>query len=120
MSAYEIPNLRFSGEAGGVIARRRFVKLNTTGKVVQAGASTDYVIGVSSQPTTAAGEVAEIYDGIVMVEAGAAVPLLAGGTPVMVKADGTAIPWVTGAGVQVAGVALTSAAAAGELISVKI
>jgi hypothetical protein len=120
MAAYEIPNLRFSGESAGAIARRRFVKFDTTGKVVQAAASTDFVAGVSSQPTTGAGQVAEIYDGIVMVEAGAAVPLLAGGSPVMVDSQGRAIAYVAGAGVNVAGLAITAAGAAGELLTVKI
>lgn len=119
MAAYEIPNLRFSGEAGGTIARRRFVNIKADGTVVQSDASTDFVVGVSSQPATI-GQVAEIYDGIVMVEAGAAVPLLANGTPVMVNATGQAIPYVTGAGVNVAGIALTPAGAAGELIAVKV
>ena len=35
MAAYEIPNLRFSGEAGDNIARRRFVKVNNLNKLVK-------------------------------------------------------------------------------------
>lgn len=120
MAAYEIPNTRFSAESGAAVARRRFVKLNVSGKGVQAAASTDFVVGVSMQPTTAAGEVLEIADGIVMVEAGAAIPLLAGGTPVMCDANGKAIPYVAGSNVLVAGVALTPAGGAGELVTVKI
>ena len=112
MAAYEIPNLRFSGEAGGNIARRRFVKVNSSEQVVQAGAG-DAVIGASSQPANA-GEVAEIYDGIVMVEAGAAVQA---GTEVEPDDQGRAVPLNTG---KKAGYALTSASAAGELISVKL
>lgn len=113
MPAYEIPNLRFSAEAAGPVARRRFVKINASEQGVQAGAG-DAVVGASSQPTTAAGEVLEIYDGIVMVEAGAAVTA---GTDVQSDADGKAITKDTGAK---AGYAITSAGAAGELVSVKI
>jgi uncharacterized protein affecting Mg2+/Co2+ transport len=123
MPAYEIPNLRFSGEAGGVIARRRFVTINAQEQIVQADVQGEHVVGVSSQPNSAAGEVAEIYDGIVMVEAGAA---LNGGQPVMTDAAGRAIPFVhaaDAAGVPTnfkAGYAVTTAAALGELVSVKL
>jgi hypothetical protein len=117
MPAYEIPNLRFSGESAGVITRRRFVTVDANEKIVQVDANTDQVVGASSQPCEKAGEVAEIYDGIVMVEAGAAVTA---GTPVMSDATGRAITYVAGAGVVQAGVAVTNAGAAGELLSVKI
>lgn len=117
MPAYEIPNLRFSGESAAAIARRRFVTVNDQEQVLQVAANTENVIGVSSQPNTAAGEVAEIYDGIVMVEAGAAV---VAGTAVMADAEARAVPYVAGAGVISAGVAITNAGAAGELVSVKL
>jgi hypothetical protein len=117
MAAYEIPNLRFSGASAAAILRRRFVKIDANEAVVQVAASTDEVIGVSSQPCTAAGEVAEIYDGIVMVEAGAAVTA---GSAVMSDASGRAIIYVAGAGVNKAGKAVTNAGAAGELLSVKL
>jgi hypothetical protein len=120
MAAFETPNLRFALESGAAVARFRFITVNTAGKGVQASASTQYVVGVAQQPVTQADRVLEIYDGIVMVEAGAAVPLLTGGTPVMVNASGQAIPYVSGAGVLVAGIALTAAGASGELIAVKI
>lgn len=112
MAAYEIPNLRFSGEAGAAIARRRFVTVNADEQVVTANA-TSTVIGVSSQPNAKAGEVAEIYDGIVMVEAAAAIDA---GSKVGSDANGKAIVATD----LVAGVAITSAGAAGELISVKL
>lgn len=117
MAAYEIPNLRFSGESAAAIARRRFVTVDANEKIVQVAANTTQVVGVSSQPTAKAGEVAEIYDGIVMVEAGAAV---GAGAAVMADAQGRAIPFVTGAGVVQAGIAITKAGGAGELVSVKI
>lgn len=116
MPAYEIPNLRFSGESEAVIARRRFVKITATEGVVQTVAN-EKPVGVSSQPCEKAGEVAEIYDGIVLVEAGAAVTA---GTLVMSDANAKAIPYVAGAGVEVAGYAVTNAGAAGELLSVKL
>lgn len=112
MAAFEIPNMRFSGEAGGNIARYRFVKVNSSEQIVQAGAG-DSVIGVSSQPANV-GEVAEIYDGIVMVEAGDAIQA---GSDVESDDYGRAIPIASG---KKAGYALTSASAAGELISVKL
>lgn len=112
MSAYEIPNLRFSGEAGAPIARRRFVTVNTKEQVVQATTATT-VIGVSSVPCAKAGEVAEIYDGIVMVEAAEKIEA---GTRVNTDDNGKA---VIATDVSV-GVAITTTVAAGELISVKL
>lgn len=112
MAAYEIPNLRFSGEAGGEINRRRFVKINANEEVIQAAAG-EAVVGVSSQPAKA-GEVAEIYDGIVMVEAGAAIPA---GSEIEVGPEARAIVLASGKKV---GYAVTGAGAAGELLSVKL
>lgn len=114
-AAYEIPNLRFSGEAGGEIKRRRFVTVNATGAVVTAVAASA-VIGVSSVPCSKAGEVAEIYDGIVMVEASAAI---APGAKLAPTADGRAVT-ATGDSANVTGIALTAASAAGELVTVKL
>lgn len=116
MAAYEIPNLRFSGEAGGTIERRRFVTVNSGEKIVQVANNTAQVVGASAVPC-ALDEVAEIYDGIVMVEAGEAIT---GGTPVMANAEGQAVAYAAGEGVVKAGVAITNAGAAGELLSVKI
>ena len=116
MTAYEIPNLRFSAEAGAAIARRRFVRLNAQEQAVQAGEG-DIVVGVSSNEASKAGEVLEIYDGIVMVEAGAAVT---SGTAVMSDVNGCAVPHDGTSTKAIAGYAMTSASAAGELISVKI
>ena len=74
MSAYEIPGLRFSIPAGAAIVQHRFVSVNANGQAIQATASTP-VIGVSMNEVTATDElpaakqIAEIADGIVMVEA---------------------------------------------------
>lgn len=116
MTAYEIPNLRFSGEAGGTIARRRFVTFNAQEQVVQVTSNTEAVVGVSSLPANK-DQVAEIYDGIVMIEAGAAV---VAGSAVMSDAEAKAVPYEAGEGVVVAGIAVTNASAAGELLSVKL
>lgn len=112
MTAYEIPNMRFSAEAGADVARRRFVKINTSGKGVQAAAG-EVVVGVSmNDPKN--GEVLEIADGILMVEAAAAI---GAGVQVQSDADGKAILKDTGIAV---GVTLTSATVAGELLTVKL
>lgn len=109
MYAYEIPGMRFSLPAGGAVERHRFVSANANSEGVQATASTP-VIGVSMNKT-AAGEVLEIADGIVIVEAAGAITA---GTAVKADAEGKA---TAGAG---AGVAITGASAAGELITVKL
>ncbi len=109
-SAYEIPNLRFSLPAGGAVKRHRFVKVGTDGVGVAATASTDIVIGASMNEVTN-GQVLEVADGIVIVEASAAI---AAGAAVVATTDGKA---VTGEGTMVA---LTAASAAGEFVAVKI
>ena len=112
MNAYEIPNLRFSMPAGEDVARRRFVAVDSDGKGVIATAAGP-AIGVSMNQA-ADGEVLEIADGIAMVEAGAAI---AAGASIAVGTAGKAA--VAGTGIVV-GTALTAAAAAGQLIAVKI
>lgn len=114
MAAYEIPNLRFSGEAGAEIKRRRFVTVNNKGQVITANATAN-VIGVSSQPCGKEGHVAEIYDGIVMVEASAAI---VPGAKVSSTAEGKAV--TTAENSTPVAIALTAAAAAGELVTVKL
>ena len=117
MNAYEIPNLRFSLPAGGAVARCRFVSVNADGNGVQATATTE-VIGasmnlVTTEENTAGGHIVEIADGIVMVEAAGAITI---GTKVYSDANGKA----TGTGTIVAGVAITGATGAGQLVAVKI
>ena len=110
-SAFEIPNLRFSAEAAATVARRRFIKLDSAGKAVQATAG-DSAIGVSLN-SAATGEVLEIVDGITIVEAGAKVDINA---VVQSDANGKAAELSTGIPL---GTAMTAAAAAGVLIAVK-
>lgn len=109
MFAFEIPGLRFSLPAGADVERCRFVSADADSNGIQATAGTP-VIGVSMNKA-AAGQVLEIADGIVMVEAGGAV---AAGVAVAADAEGKAI---AGEGTAVA---LTAATAAGELITVKL
>lgn len=112
MAAYEIPNMRFSAEAGAAVARRRFVKINANEQGVQAGAG-DAVVG-ASMVDAANGEVLEIANGIVIVEAAAAITA---GTEVQADANGKAITKTTGVA---AGVAMTNASGSGALVSVLI
>lgn len=112
MAAYEIPNMRFSAEAGAVVERRRFVKIDSDEKGVKAGAG-EAVIGASIVDADI-GEVLEIANGIVMVEAGAAITA---GSEVQSDANGKAIPLDQG---HVAGIAMTNASGDGSLVAVLI
>lgn len=117
MNAYEIPNLRFSLPAGGAVARCRFVSVDGNGNGIQATASTQ-VIGasmnlVTADEVSANDRIVEIADGIVMVEAAGAITP---GVAVYANADGKA----AGEGSVIAGVAITGATAAGELVAVKL
>jgi hypothetical protein len=112
MAAYEIPNLRFSLPAGEDIARRRFISVNSSGEGVIATAAGS-AIGVSMNQA-AYDEVLEIADGIVMVEAGGAITAGAG---IEVGANGKAVTNTGGIGI---GIALTSAASAGNIVAVKM
>ena len=115
MNAYEIPGLRFSMPAGGAVARPRFVAVDTNGNGIQAIATSN-IIGASMNQTKS-GEVLEIADGIVMVEAAATI---ASGVNVSSDKDGKAIAAVTGEGATiVAGIAIT-AGVSGGLMAVKI
>lgn len=112
MHAYEIPGLRFSLPAGGAVARYRFVSVSDE-KAVQATASTP-VVGVSMNQSDNTDHIVEIADGIVMVEAAGAI---ASGATVYPDAEGKA----TGTGTtNAAGVAITAATGAGQLVAVKI
>lgn len=111
MFAFEIPGLRFSMPAGAAIERFRFVSVNADSAGIPATATTP-VVGVSMNKTKN-NEVLEIADGIVMVEAGAAV---AAGSAVASNADGKAIVATD----KAIGVALTAASGAGDIISVKM
>lgn len=110
MNAYEIPSLRFSLPAGGAVKRHRFVAVDANSNGIQAVADSN-IIGASMNETSA-GQVLEIADGIVMVEAAKAVTA---GTLAYADANGK----VTDTGTVVAGIVITSAVAGG-LAAVKI
>lgn len=112
MHAYEIPGLRFSLPAGETIARRRFVNVNSSSAAVIATAA-GVAIGVSMDDA-ASGTPATISDGIVMVDAGAAITA---GSQVEVGATGKAVTKAAGIGV---GVAITGATGAGQVVAVKL
>ena len=112
MAAYEIPNMRFSAEAGAAIERRRFITINADEQGVHAGAG-DAVIGASMVDADV-GEVLEIANGIVIVEAAAEITA---GSEVQSDADGRVIPIDQG---HVAGIAMTNASGEGALVSVMI
>ena len=111
MYAFEIPNQRFSLPAAAEIERCRFVSVNANSAGIPATADTQ-VIGVSMNKV-AVDQVLEIADGLVVVEAGAAITA---GAAVYADAEGKA----AAAGTNVAGIAITGASGAGELITVKI
>ena len=116
MNAYEIPGMRFSLPAGGAVAQHRFVSV-TSGEATQATAETQ-IVGVSMNEVTAT-EVAanprivEIATGLVMVEAAGAIT---SGAVVYANADGKA----ASSGTIAAGVAITTAESAGDLVTVKV
>ena len=109
MYAYEIPGMRFSLPAGAEVAQHRFVSANSDSAGIQATDSTA-IIGVSMNEAKA-GEVLEIADGLVIVEAAGAIT-----AGVKVTSD-TAGKAVAGDGVAVA---ITAASGAGELVTVKL
>ena len=118
MYAYEIPGMRFSLPAGGAVARHRFVSVaNET--AIQATAATA-VVGVSMNEVTAEEiaadkRIVEIAEGIVMVEASGAIT---SGTIVYSDASGKAT--ATKGTSEAAGIAITAATGAGDIIAVKI
>lgn len=112
IGAYEIPGLRFSLPAGADVDRFRFVAINSDGEGEQATAS-DVIIGASMNQA-ADGEVLEVADGIVIIEASEAI---AAGGMVVSDANGKAADAGEGSSTIIA---LTAASAAGEFISVKI
>ena len=113
IGAYEIPSLRFSLPAGDDVERFRFVAVDSDGAGIQATAS-DVIIGASMNQA-AEGEVLEVADGIVIIEASAAIDA---GAMVVSDANGKAA--AAGEGGSSAIIALTAASAAGEFITVKI
>lgn len=109
MNAFQTPGNRWSLPAGADIPWHRFVSVNTDGNAILATDATP-VVG-ASQNETKAGEVQEIIDGLVMVEAAGAI---AAGVAVKSDASGKVI---AGTGV---GISITGATVAGQLVTVKM
>jgi hypothetical protein len=112
MAAFEIPSLRFSGNANTALARRRFL-MATNDDGFGYATPAEYTVGVSMN-NPAINEVVEVADGIVMVEAG---DVLTVGMQIQVGSDGKAAPYDAGI---VVGTALTAAGASGELATIKL
>jgi len=111
MNAFEIPSLRFSLVAGEDIAQRRFVSVNSSGEGVLASAGGNAIGASMNQPED--GQILEIADGIVMVEAGGSV---AAGAAVQSDADGKAVTQSSGIAL---GVAITGGSSS-NIIAVKM
>lgn len=113
---FEIPGFKIGTQVAAAdltASRHRFVTLDTSGKVALAGTAGVKALGVLQSPA-AAGEAAEVMvDGVTKVIAGAAI---AATGPVTTDSQGRAI--TAAATHTVNGVALQTAAAAGEVIAV--
>lgn len=113
MSAYEVPNLRFSEVAGTNLARRRLVTVNTSGELVYAGAESKQILGATLIDAKAK-ETVSVADGIVIVEAEDAITM---GSEVELGTDGKVKAKAMGTGIAVA---LTASSGAGNFISIKL
>lgn len=111
MNAFEIPgHSRFSLDAAAELVNHRFVKVNSDGKAAYATAATDPIVGVTYGEADTDAPIAIVGDGLVMVEASAAITA---GAFVGPTTNGQA---VTGGPF----VAITAAEAAGDLITVDL
>lgn len=112
MNAFEIPGcVRFTLNATSACEQYRFIKANSEGGCEYATKASDPIVGVAYTAVEAAQPLSIVNDGIVMVEASAAIEA---GAMVSPAANGMAVTdSSTGKFV-----ALTSSTAAGQLISV--
>jgi hypothetical protein len=114
--AYEIPGFSFTLPAGVDLSAAEFSfvaqDVNGLANVPAAGART--IGALNNKPKL--GESATIVNsGIAQVIAGAAIPFVAGGTPVQCDASGRAVPFTSG---FYCGLALEVASGAGIIIAV--
>lgn len=112
---FEIPGFKLGTQvaSAALTERHRFVELTTTGTIAQVDTAGAAAIGVL-QDTVAAGDAAEVtITGVSKVVAGAAITSTG---PVTSDSQGRAITAATGNTVN--GIALQTAAAAGEVIAV--
>ena len=112
----DIPDSQDGGfTAGAAVAANRIVKFNT-GKVVQASAGTDVLLGVSQSAAASADDTCKVaLTGVVYVAAGASVNA---GAYVTADSNGKAVAATSGK--NYIGMALEAAAAADDLIAVSI
>ena len=112
----DIPSSQDGGfTAGAAVAANRIVKF-ATGKVVQASAGTDVLLGISVNAAAAADDACKVAaSGIAYVAAGAAV---SAGDYVTADSNGKAVTATSGK--NYVGMALEAAAAADDLIAVSI
>lgn len=115
--AYEMPGFSFTLPAGIDLSNSIFTLVtqdaNGLANVPAAGA---FILGALANKPRIGESATIIRSGIAQVTTGAAIPLVAGGTPVMVNASGFVVPWVTGN--YKCGTALEAASAAGIIIAV--
>lgn len=115
-TAYEIPSLRFSGEAGIAVPANRFVYIYQ-GKVWVCTSGSTPPVGISRN-AAAVGEVVEIATGVLPIDA---VDALTGNDEVKVGASGQAAKWLSATDDDrlIVAIAVT-AAGSGEQATVKI
>jgi hypothetical protein len=109
MNAYEVPGARFTLIAAADVEPNRFVKVNTDGCAEYATAADQPIVGVAYTEAKT-GQPLSIADGVLMVEAAAAITA---GDFVTAGAEGKAAKGDSGF------VALTTATA-GSLVTVKV
>lgn len=100
--------------ANASLTANKFVKLSSDGEAAVVSTAGDDALGVTLAAADANKPVAVQYDGIAMVEAGAAIP---GGSAVTSNASGKAIVAATG-NARIGYYLGSSAAASGDIISV--
>lgn len=104
--------------AGAAVAKRRIVKFDGSGDIVQGAAAADLLVGISDQAADIAiSERVDVHmSGQPEVEAGAAI---AAGAPVTADANGKAVTAGVAGNVAI-GFAVESADADGDIITIHI
>jgi hypothetical protein len=112
---FEIPGFKLGTQVANAALpnRYRFATLTTAGKIAQVSTAGGKAVGVIQSPAAADEAVELTVTGVSKVEAGAAI---ANTGPISSDAQGRAITAATGNAIN--GIALETAAAAGEVIAV--
>lgn len=114
------PELIKSYTAGGNIAAYRIVRMSAADTVVQAAGPTEALLGATMDVAPLSGERTDVaLSGITLIEAGAAIALTALLTS---DSQGRAVAAAPAAGAnnRIVGVPLETAAAAGDIIRVRL